>query len=231
MVGHEWGAGAVGYWALRFGGAPGIVALTFGAMAGTCLFAFACAWKQKADGRILALAGILVAPLFSVAFPPVRAEAYALVFFSSLLFAIELHRQGARWALPVWCPVFVIWVNCHASFVLAFLFLGVYWLSARWVRRRNIHILVWIACLAGLIAINPYGLAMYPYLWRTVRMARPAVEEWAPVWHGGFAPFLRPILISLGLVLYALWRQRAELLSRSASIQPAATILLTAAAG
>jgi hypothetical protein len=231
VVNHEWGAGAIGYLALHFMGAPGIVALTFGTLAGACLFAAVCAWKQQADERILALAGILVAPLFTIAFPPVRAEAYSLVFFGSLLCAIEFDRRGLRWALPAWCPVYVMWANCHASFVLAFIFLGVYWLSAVWERRRNIHILGLIAFLVGLIAINPYGLAMYPFLWRTLRMSRSAVEEWVPVWHGRFAPLLRPIFMSLALVLYGVWRRRGEFLSRTASMQPAATILLVAAAG
>jgi hypothetical protein len=231
LVHHEWGAGIIEYWALSLSGAAGIVALTFSSLAAACLFAVACASRQKADARIVALAGIMVAPLLAMGFQPVRAQAYSLVFLAILLLLIELDRQGARWALAAWCPVFVLWVNCHASYVLAFAILGLYWLTSVWERRRNIHILAVMALCAGLIAVNPYGLAMYPYLWRALRMPRTLVDEWSPVWHGRFAPLLRPFLISLALVLYAVWQRRDAFFKRTASAQPAATILLLAYAG
>jgi hypothetical protein len=231
MLDHEWGAGMLAYGALNTAGAAGIVALTLCAFAAACLFSCACARKQNADARIVALAGIVTAPLFAMGFAPVRAQAYSFVFFAALLLAIEMDRQGARWALAAWMPMFVLWVNCHASFVLAFIFLGVYWADALWGRGRNLHILAAMAVCAGLVAVNPYGVAMYPYVWRSVRMARPFVDEWSPAWHGRFAALLRPILISLGLALYAFWHRRGAFLRREAPLQPAATILLAAAAG
>jgi len=231
LVHHEWGAGIIEYWALSLAGAAGIVALTFSSLAAACFFAVACAWRQKADERILALAGIIVAPLFAMGFQPVRAQAYSLVFLAALLFLIELDRQGVRWALFAWCPVFVLWVNCHASYVLAFAILGIYWLTSLWERRRSFHILGVMALCSGLMAVNPYGLAMYPYMWRALRMPRTMVDEWSPVWHGRFAPLLRPFLISVALVVYSVWQRGGGFFKRTASAQPAATILLMAYGG
>jgi hypothetical protein len=231
VVDHEWGAGMIAYWALSLGGAAGIVVLTFGALAAACMFSVACATLQKGDERILALAGVVVAPLLAIGYAPVRAQAYSFVFFASLLFAIELDRKGKRPALPAWCLMFVAWVNCHASCVLAFAVLGLYWLTAVRERKRSAHILGVIALCAGLIMVNPYGSAMYQYILRAVLMPRPSVEEWAPAWHGGFARLLPPILISLPLLAYAVWQRRAALLRRTALLLPAAIILTTAAFG
>jgi hypothetical protein len=88
-----------------------------------------------------------------------------------------------------------------------------------------------IALCAGLIAINPYGLAMYSYIWRAVVLPRPLIDEWGPAWRGRFAPLLRPALISLGLVFYAVWQRRSALRKRAAPAQSVAAILLMAIAG
>lgn len=231
MLDHEWGAGMLAWALLHAVGPAGIVTLTLFTLAAACLFCCACVRRQKGDALILALAGIVTAPLLAMGFPPVRAEAYSFVCFAAMLLAIEMDRQGIRWALAAWMPLFVLWVNCHASFVLAFIFLGVYWISALWSRTPHLHILAAIAVCVALVAVNPYGAAMYPYVWRSVRMARPFVDEWSPAWHGRFAPLLRPILISLGLALYAIWYRRREFLRRESPLQPALTILLAAAAG
>jgi hypothetical protein len=203
-VNHEWGAGLLAYAVLAAGG-TGLVLWNLALAGGALSLAVACAWSRRADPCIVAIAGIVAMPMMALGLAPVRAQAYSFLFFASLLYAIERDRQGVRWAIPAWCPVFLLWVNVHGSFVLAFVPLAWYWLYAVLRRRPSVHIAAAALAMAALICASPYGTAMYSHLWRTLRMSRPFIDEWGPIWSGKFVPLLRPLVLSIAVCLYAIW--------------------------
>jgi hypothetical protein len=109
--------------------------------------------------------------------------------------------------------IYLLWLNLHGGFVFG-LALFLCHTIEQCVRRRPVqHLaLVGLAMLA-LIAVNPYGLAYYSYLWRALRMDRSLITEWAPIWaaDGSVAIFYVSLyLLSLVVVGYAAHRVGAR---------------------
>lgn len=85
--------------------------------------------KPRWENRILL--GIL-AILVSTAFIGARPQMFTLLFVSLVLLIIKLliknEKTKAIWFLP---PLFLLWVNMHASFLAGFLILGIYLLTEK----------------------------------------------------------------------------------------------------
>ena len=60
--------------------------------------------------------------------------------------------------------------------------------------------------MVGLIAVNPYGLSYYSYLYRGMTMARPYIVEWYPIWRSSDLLHLSMFLMSLILVIYSVMK-------------------------
>ena len=54
------------------------------------------------------------------------------------------------------------------------------------------------ACVIATLA-NPYGWDLWGFLWRTVRVARPNIEEWMPLWSFGPPQWLGPLLVAVAI--------------------------------
>ena len=57
--------------------------------------------------------------------------------------------------------------------------------------------------MAGLIAVNPYGVKYYSYLWHAMIMPRPYVKEWQPLWIGSDLLHISLFFVSLVLLGYS----------------------------
>lgn len=205
IIHHEWGTGAVLYALTTTLGSAGLLLLklllTTGIVAG-CMRA----WRRRSTPFpcILALAPLgLFLSLYG--FSTVRAQMFSLCFTVWLLVALESDRRGGRgWILPV-LLMFVVWVNVHGGFVVGLLLFGLHALEQA-VRRRPVRHLVaaWFA-MALLTLVNPYGLDYLPFIWNAVRLDRPAIPEWFPVWHASPVN-VAMFVMSLVVLLYALAR-------------------------
>lgn len=89
--------------------------------------------------------------------------------------------QSFLWLLPV---TMLFWVNLHGGFLLGFVFLGIYWVSAAWVWLRpaqtgfedmlakvraghRFRVLTLIGVLsAGVTLLNPYGFKLHVHIYR-----------------------------------------------------------------
>jgi hypothetical protein len=138
------------------------------------------------------------------------------------LWGLTENDRGRRGWLVWWLPLFVIWLNLHAGFLVGVGLCLCYFVEQLVRRKPALHLLAAGLVMFGLIAANPYGLDYYSYLWRAVRMDRPDIGEWAPLYTGPQAKILLPFfLVSVGLVLVAVrergWRELPGLLLLAAS--------------
>jgi hypothetical protein len=205
VIHHEWGAGVLFYGLVAWAGAAGLLALHYVLAAAVIAGAIAVACRRGATWQVLAAVLVPVAPLLALGFTTVRAQCLSLLFTAVLLWFLELDRAGRRWWLGVWPVLHLVWLNCHAGFVVG---LGVLvcHIIEELLRTRRVawRLAALLAVLAALIPLNPYGPAYIPYLWRAVTMPRPLITEWRPLW---CYPLLLPsYVLTLALTGYA-WRR------------------------
>ncbi len=70
-----------------------------------------------------------------------------------------------------WLPIFVIWLNVHAGFVVGLIVLGAHTVEQAIRGKEWQHLVVLGLGLLGLVVMNPYGVSYYEYLaeaWRWI---------------------------------------------------------------
>ncbi len=206
-VHHEWGAGVIAYFVIRWFGGLGLLMLKYSLAAVLAWFCIVLAKSRNSDFlpafAMLAPVGIL---FVGHAFSPVRAQLYTLVLVACLLYLLERDRQGDRRWIALWLPLTVLWVNLHAGFVVGIALIGAHCLEQLLRGKRWLHLPFVAAAMVLLVAVNPYGMRYYPYLWQGLGMSRLAILEWGPIWRP-FPSFESVVfLLSLLLILYAAWK-------------------------
>jgi hypothetical protein len=185
-VNHEWLTEVTMYGAYALAGPAGLnllrlvlIALMLSLVARTLVNAGLRAPK-------LQLLVAFVAALTYTRTQHIRPQLYSLVLFSVLLFLISVRERRPRaiWLVPLLMP---LWVNLHGGWIVGLgafgLWAGVEALqpTSSWRTRGELVALV-IAAIAA-TAINPYGVGMWTFLWDTVGLGRPDIEEWLPMTH------------------------------------------------
>lgn len=206
VVHHEWGTGALLLATLTWAGEDGLLLLRFALGVGIVA---ACAIVARRRGAswpvlcaLLPAAMILLGPGFSV----IRAQMFTLLFLAVLFGFLTADEQGRRWWIAACLPLFVLWLNLHAGFVVGGILLGA-WTVERAVRGLPVlHLLATLAAIAALVLVNPYGIDYVPYLWEALRMERPLITEWRPVWQA-HALVIAVYVSALLVVVYAAIRK------------------------
>lgn len=161
----------------------------------------------------LFLAAITAYPILG---PRSQMESYLLIGVTLLVVERQLRRGGmVAWILP---PIFLIWANLHAGFIMGLILLvavvGSEWLSVCLGRRtraqrRNLWHLSWAAVASGAASlVNPNGpvIAIYPFQTQFSNAQQSLIQEWhSPNFHVGV---LLPLLIFIVALGWLLVRQR-----------------------
>ena len=206
-IDHEWGAGAVAYWATSWLGSRAIVVLKFLAAIGTGIMCMRCSEARGGDFRLLGACAPLAICLAYLGFLPViRAHVYS--FFLTAFWLLLLDGIGARTWDRTWIiaglAIFPLWVNLHAGFVVGLCLTAVHALE-QLVRHKPVrHLLLLLLGMSFEIVLNPYGVVYFGYLKRALLMARPYAPEWGAVWSlGGMwtAGFIAALLVAA----YSAW--------------------------
>lgn len=174
----------------------------YGLMLWMCLFAsvlliavYALCWLYSGNGKV-AFLGALILWFFATIGFSIRPQMISYLLMVSELLLIHAGRtRSPRWflGLPI---VFVLWINCHASFILGIVLICVYLFSSffefemgllvahRWDSHRR-QMLIW--SLVGSIAalfLNPGGIKQILYPFDTLmnmHILMANVEEWSPL--------------------------------------------------
>lgn len=194
-VPEEWLSEATIYGAYKFGNYSGL-------MLWLCFFASAmfiaaywlcCLYSGNAK---VAFLGALVVWFFSTVGLAVRGQVIGYVFLILELLLLHLARsRNPRWllALPV---LFVLWVNCHGSFFLGFVVLGIALFSSffnfqagsivcsGWEARPRRMLIVATGLSVAATFLNPVGWRQVFYPVNTLlhqHIVVTQIQEWRPL--------------------------------------------------
>jgi len=171
---HEWLAQLVIYAAYRWGGFPGLMFLLC-LLAATLLLAGYLLCSLYAKNSKIGFLGALIIWMFATIGLALRAQMIGYIFLIVELLLIQLGRtRNPRWffCLPF---LFVVWVNCHASFILGLIVGAVFWgtsmltfragslLSQRWEPDRRRKLALALIFSMGAITLNPGGIQQIFY--------------------------------------------------------------------
>lgn len=124
----------------------------------------------------MALAVIGTAQIFQT----LRPQLWSFLGLALLWRLVQSSEARRHWWLPL---LFVIWANSHGGWFVGIVVLGV-WAAGRSLEDRR-QLPRWAALIgACLLAtlLNPYGWGLWAFLLETVRLTRPEIEEWRPLW-------------------------------------------------
>ena len=181
VVHHEWGMGAVLFLIAGRFGPVGLGVLRDLLALGAVIPWLLHARSRRVSHPVLWMSLPLPIALLWTGLSTVRAQMFTLLFASWLLWFLALDRQGKRWWILAWLPLYLAWVNLHAGFVVGVIALGLHTIE-QVVRRRPVwHLVAVLGAMSVLTAINPYGIDYFAYLWEALRMERPLITEWRSI--------------------------------------------------
>jgi len=222
-VPHEWLAQLSIYAAYHLGGYVGMAAWFCVFVSLLSIGAYALCWLYSGSGKIAFLGGLGIWFFATIGFS-IRAQLIGYLFLVCELLIVWLGRaRNPKWFL-VLPALFILWVNCHGSFLLGLTVLGVVLacsflefrtgllVSHRWTsRQRNMLAMASVLSIAGLF-VNPAGLTQVTYPINTMfdqKLALALVSEWQP---GSFDdPRAWGLLAVAGLILLVPLLRRVEL--------------------
>ena len=209
-INHEWLSeaamaiaydrlGPAGVNLLRMTIVLGVLALAWSAMAGV-----------PVHRRILVASAGAMGMLWRAY--PIRPQLLSLLFFAVLLKLITSadDRRSLRPLLPA--PLLMaIWVNAHGGWLVGLGVLGLWTamtaIAASW-RQRMALAAILAASLAATL-VNPYGSGMWEFLLSTVRLERPLISDWQPLYMLPWI-FRLPWITTLAVVVVAAAKMRGN---------------------
>jgi hypothetical protein len=182
---------------------------------GTYLLLYLLCLRVSWEARIAAL-GVLAAAALGFENWNVRPQAFVFPLFVLALWLIHAFRSNprlSRWLILVFPILMIVWVNCHGSFPLLILLVGVWLVETVWelvrVGRPSGRVL-WVpaaalALSAAAVLVNPMGLGIFTYL--REMGGNPVVQggpEWAPASLATKDGIVFFVLAAAGLVMLLL---------------------------
>ena len=225
VVHHEWGSGALLYCitvASKLGSA-GLLISKYALSAAIGATCYVCARRHGASIPVFAFLSPLGILLEMLGLTTIRAQVFTLLFLVVLLFLLEEDRRGQRWWIAAWLPIYVVWLNLHAGFLVGagifFLYILERFLNEL-VNQNSIqhafsqirHLFIVGFAMSLLMMINPYGFDYLSYLWYATSLDRaPLIAEWCPLWQTPQLFFLLgAFAFSLLLLIYTATRRELK---------------------
>ncbi len=192
---HQWLAEIPYYYVWRAGGLVGIF-LFFTILLVLIHFGmYMRAYRQSGNMKASFLVCSLSVLLTCVSFGP-RTLLFGYSYLLILIFLLDRHRatgKTAYWAFP---PLFCLWINCHGTWPLGFVLIGIYIVSglaegrwgqvesSRWSWPEIRPLLITSGISFAALFVNPftYRLVLYPYEMAVHQKLNVAsTDEWASV--------------------------------------------------
>ena len=208
-VNHEWLSevamatvydrfGAAGLNLARIAIVLGILALAWGAMAGVPI-----------RHRILVASAGALGMLWRAY--PIRPQLVSLLMFAVLLALLGAADDRRSIRPLLWIPaVMAVWANTHGGWIVGVAILGLWGamtvVSLPWRDRLALAGVLTASIAATLL--NPYGLGMWRFLEATVRLERPMISDWQPLYQLPWN-FWMPWIAACGLVVAGAMKMRS----------------------
>ena len=137
---------------------------------------------------------------------PVRPQLFSLLFFAILLRLMAWADERRSVRPLAGAPVLMaVWVNLHGGWIvgLGTLCLWAAVTATTATGRQRARLLAVVAVSTAATLVNPYGLGMWNFLLDTVRLERPMISDWQPLYHLPWV-FWAPWVTTLGVLILAL---------------------------
>ena len=177
---HEWLSELIMGAAYRSFGAGGLVALKV-VLALATLALMAPVFRRASESWRWPAAFLVVGGLGPLALT-VRPQLWTILFVVALCRILNA-APAYRWSLPL---IFALWVNLHGGWIVGAGIVALW--SAMEIAgvasgrpSRWISLGVPALCAAATLA-NPYGVKAWVFIATTVRLSRPDIIEWQPLW-------------------------------------------------
>jgi hypothetical protein len=172
-INHEWLSEAIMAIGFRAAGPGGLIAIK---LAAGMALAMLLVWHLRSVGIGLLASLLIVAYAIAFVLPgfrSLRPQVFTYLGFLVVLIVIQRAERGDRWWTWMAVPLFALWANLHGGFVAG---LGVllWWMIVRPLDTRR---LATFALALAATLLNPYGLALWTFLARTLG-PRPDIAEW-----------------------------------------------------
>jgi len=182
-VNHEWLSEVCMYAAYALGGGSGLVALRL-VLLGTLLWT---SWRTLRREGVSGESALVIAMVLALVTYPriqhVRPQLFSLTMFAVLLSTLmDFDRTRAVTRLISIPLLMFLWANLHGGFILGFVPVGIW--AVLYALDQDAPVEVRLAPAIALVAavvatlINPYGVGLWKFLWRTVSMNRRDIDEW-----------------------------------------------------
>ncbi len=212
---HEWLSGVIFYPIYQAFGAAGLQTLKYAVGLTTIWFLYRTAVLRGAHPLAVGFIFLLVLPGFKGYYLPLRPQVFTFLFFAIFLYVLESTRLKQRYIYLLWLPPLMLpWANLHGGFVAGLGLILLYGVGELLCRRPWWPYFMSFGVAILITIINPYGLAYWRYMHYAIKMPRPMVIEWIPLWEyfyhiGKWFPIyicLLAIIISV-LIIFSRWRE------------------------
>ena len=178
---HEWLAEVIMGGAYWTSGSGGLVVLKI-VLALATLALMAPVFRRVSEHWRWPAAFLAIAALGPVALT-IRPQLWTVLFVVGLCRILNA-APAYRWSLP---PMFALWVNLHGGWIVGAGIL-ILWSALEIVGLASGRASSWwisfgvpALCAAATLA-NPYGAKAWVFIATTVRLSRPGIVEWQPLW-------------------------------------------------
>ena len=185
-INHEWLSELVFFGLYRFLGDSGLLwgkaligILVLTIILGICHL-------RPCNPIVLAVAAIPVTVSMAPGFM-IRPQLASYLFFAVFLYLINLYYYRQRNCLFLLPLLMGLWVNLHGGFLMGVVLLGIItaWETISGLAGRAVGArwkTLWPVLTTTLLAtlVNPYGVGLHVFLYRSLRIDRP-IGEWDPV--------------------------------------------------
>lgn len=181
-INHEWLAELLMALAFNQLGPAGLNLLRIAVIAGV-LAAVWSASRGIGDRRSVMLIAAAALGIY-LRVHPVRPQMFSILMFAWLLTLLKRTDDRRSLRPLVWIPaVMAAWVNLHGGWVVGIGFF-VFWSLVRGLTNRDERAAIAgaVGAALGATLINPYGLWMWYFLGETVRLERPMIADWQPLY-------------------------------------------------
>jgi hypothetical protein len=169
-------------------GGPGLASLLMGIVGSSALLiaTLSIPPDRRPSGPWMA-AGLLLSALVAAQFVGVRGQVISLFFAAVVLYVLMRWRRGSTRVLLLLPPLFALWANLHAGFVIGLGIAVLALLAVRGVDRRSRRLLALSIGAAALATLaNPAGPGLWGYVGATFTnpTVTGVVTEWqSPDFH------------------------------------------------
>ena len=181
-INHEWLAELLMAVAFNQFGPAGLNLLRIAVIAGVLALVWSASRGIGERRSVMLIAAAALGIYLRV--HPVRPQMFSILMFAWLLTLLKRADDRDSLRPLVWIPaVMAMWVNLHGGWVVGIGFFGL-WSLARGCTngRERAPIASALGAALGATLINPYGVLMWHFLAGTVRLDRPMIADWQPIY-------------------------------------------------